>query len=245
MPIPRFHFPAPLSGKVQVALPDAAARHAARVLRLRHGDRITLFDGGGGEWQASVHAIARDSVVVDVGRHIAVEREAPLHIALGQSLCSGDKMDTVLQKSVQLGIARFQPLATRNSVVRLTETRGERRHLHWQNVALHACEQCGRNRLPEVLPTDDLQAWLQAQSQGDALRLMLAPDGSRRLADLAPSGTAIVVLVGPEAGLTQAEADSAERAGFTPVRLGPRVLRTETAGVTAIAAIQTLWGDLR
>jgi 16S rRNA (uracil1498-N3)-methyltransferase len=205
------------------------------------GDQITLFDGYGGEYEASIHDSGKNGVIVDIGKFCPIEREPAVTVCLAQGLASGDKMDTVLQKAVELGVTRFQPLATRKSVVRLTEERATRRALHWQQVAIAACEQCGRNQLPEVLEVDDINEWLVKRTQG--LRLMLTPNAPQRLADLSRPSEGLTLLVGPEGGLSDDEERLALDMGYTPVRLGPRVLRTETAGLAALAAIQVLWGD--
>ena len=238
--IPRLYCPFPLADAVQVALALNAAHHAAKVLRLRRGDEAVLFDGGGGEYAASIHHVGRDGVLVDVGRHRAEDRESPLRICLAQGLATGDKMDTILQKAVELGVTAFQPLLTQKSVVKLTDERAERRALHWQQVVIAACEQCGRNRLPEVRPLQQFDAWVVAQA---GTRLLLMPDATTRLAALPRPTDEVTLLAGPESGFSAAETQLAPASGFTPVRLGPRVLRTETAGLAALAAIQTLWGD--
>jgi 16S rRNA (uracil1498-N3)-methyltransferase len=243
VPVPRFHCSFSLAHAVQVRLPPSAAHHAAKVLRLRAGDDITLFDGSGGEYQASINTVERDAVLVDVGRHVAVEREAPFPICLAQGLSSGDKMDYTLQMAVQMGIARFQPLATRKSVVRLTEERGARRQQHWESVAVHACEQCGRNRLPEVGPVTELSEWLVTAGEAGDTRLLLSPEAKISLADLPRPHDELIMLVGPEAGLADDELAAAQAAGFQQVRLGPRILRTEVAGLAALAAMNALWGD--
>ena len=241
MPTPRFYCPFPLADAVQIELEPDSAHHAAKVLRLRRGDRVVLFDGSGGEYEASIHDVGRNAVVVDVGKFHAGDRESALKVCLAQGLASGDKMDTILQKSVELGVTRFQPLATRRSVVRLTEERGARRAQHWQQVAVAACEQCGRNHLPEVLAVEDFDCWIARQASG--LRLLLTPDAARRLADMPEPAGEVTLLAGPEGGFTDDEVTQALAAGYAPVRLGPRVLRTETAGLAALAAVQALWGD--
>jgi 16S rRNA (uracil1498-N3)-methyltransferase len=243
MPHPRFYCPPALADAVQINLSPTAAHHAAKVLRLRRGDQVILFDGTGGEYEASIHWIERNEVLVDVGRHLAVEREAPLSLCLAQGLSTGDKMDYTLQKAVQMGVARFQPLATRKSVVRLTEERGARRQQHWESVAIHACEQCGRNRLPEVSPVEDCETWLAGVQASPVVKLLLDPFADQRLTDLARPTGEVIVLVGPEGGLTDEEIAATQVAGFQPIRLGPRVLRTEVAGLALLAAINALWGD--
>ena len=238
--IPRLYCRFPLADAVQVALAPDAAHHAAKVLRLRRGDEAVLFDGSGGEYAASIHHVGRDGVLVDVGRHRAEDRESPLRICLAQGLATGDKMDTILQKAVELGVTAFQPLLTQKSVVKLTDERAERRALHWQQVVIAACEQCGRNCLPEVRPVEQFDAWVVVQT---GARMLLMPGAPQRLADTPKALDEITLLTGPESGFSSTETQLALTSGFTPVRLGPRVLRTETAGLAALAAIQTLWGD--
>lgn len=237
---PRFHVPAGLSPGAELSLPARAAQHVG-VLRMRLGDAVILFDGSGGEYTCTLARIGKSGVRVRVTSHNDVERESALNITLAQGLSSSDRMDYALQKATELGVSRVQPIATERSVVRVSEERAERKLVHWQNVVIAACEQCGRNRVPEVAPVVTLAALLSAV-RGDGLRLLLAPDAELRLRDLQPANT-IEVLIGPEGGLTEFERQSAERAGFTPVRLGPRVLRTETAPIAAISTLQAMWGD--
>lgn len=244
-----------------VALPEAVAHHALKVLRLRQGDALVLFDGTGGEYPATI---------IESGRHVQVrldarrelECEAPLSVTLIQALPSGDKMDLVIQKAVELGVAAIQPVQAKRSVLRLTGERAHKRLAHWQQVAISACEQSGRNRVPEVhdlLALPDYLATLTVTASRDAsvLRLLLSPHHALRLSELpqvssansthsthsAHAPSAVQLLVGPEGGFEAAEEDMARAAGFQPVRLGPRVLRTETAGLAALAALMTLWGD--
>ena len=240
MPVPRIYCQFEIADAVQVELGVNAAHHAARVLRLRRGDDVVLFDGKGGDYAASIHEVNRARVLVDVGRHRPDDRESALHVCLAQGLATGDKMDTILQKAVELGAAAFQPIASRRSVVKLTDERSARRAAHWQQVAIAACEQCGRNRLPDVRPVEEVDSWVVHQT---GVRLILAPDGAQRFADLPRPGESVTLLVGPEGGFSDAEVTLALAAGFKPVRMGPRILRTETAGLAALAAMQALWGD--
>jgi 16S rRNA (uracil1498-N3)-methyltransferase len=240
----RFYFRGKLGNGSEVRLPAEAAHHAARVLRLGAGDPVTLFDGHGGEFEAHIVRMDRGEVTIKTGAHLAVEREAPLEILLAQGLSSGDRMDLTLQKSVELGVAAIQPVATERSVVKLKEERAARRAEHWQNLVIAACEQCGRNRVPPVAPLLGLGEWLgQLGKPADDLRLMLSPHAAMSLRDLTPARDRIVLLAGPEGGLAPGEVQSAQSRGFAPVRLGPRVLRTETAALAALASIQAMWGD--
>ncbi|MBI2319273.1 MAG: 16S rRNA (uracil(1498)-N(3))-methyltransferase [Betaproteobacteria bacterium] len=237
---PRFHVGPGLSVGAELALPPRAARHVA-VLRLRPGDEVILFDGSGGEYACTLSRFVKGEARVLVAAKRDIERESALDITLAQGLSSADRMDYALQKATELGVGRIQPVATERSVVRLAEERAERKLLHWRNVVIAACEQCGRNRVPEVAATMTLAEFLSAEHGGD-LALLLVPEAERRLRDLEPARR-IVILIGPEGGFSKPERAAVERAGFTPVRLGPRVLRTETAPLAAISALQAMWGD--
>lgn len=240
---PRFFCPQALAPGALLALPESAARHAARVLRLTAGQAITLFDGRGGEYAARIAAVKKDEVSAEVLDWRAAECESPLSIRLVQALQAGDKMDLTVQKAVELGVAAIQPVASRRSVVRLDGERALRRVEHWRGVAASACEQCGRNRVPEVAAIETLDRWL-AKPAEVPLRLMLSPTATLGLSELPPARS-LELLIGAEGGLDPREAEMAAAAGFVGVRLGPRVLRTETAGLAALAAIQTLWGDFK
>lgn len=241
MRIPRLYVPLALSSGKVVELPEQAAAHCQRVLRLREGAALILFDGAGGEYQAQLVEAGKRGVRVQVGAHEAREAESPLRITLGQGVSRGERMDYTLQKSVELGVARIAPLETARSVVNLQGERRERRQQHWQGVVSAACEQCGRNRLPGLDDLAPLAAWLGGTHQG--LRLVLHHRGAQRLSQLPPP-QALTLLIGPEGGLEEAELAQARQAGFIPLCLGPRILRTETAAVAALSAIQALWGDL-
>ena len=244
---PRFHCPVRLELGARVDLPERVAHHAIRVLRLRSGDRLTLFNGAGGECSARIAAVERSRVSAEVLSWLPVERESPLSISLVQALQAGEKMDLTVQKAVELGVERIVPVASRRSVVRLADQRAVRRLEHWRGVVTAACEQCGRNRLPTVTAPESLESWLTRKSDPGAVRLLLAPNAGRSLATLpAPVANGRVeLLVGAEGGLAAEEVELALRCGFLPVRLGPRILRTETAGLAALTAIQFLWGDLK
>jgi len=239
---PRFFVDEALTVPGTLALPEAAAHHAAHVRRLRNGDSVTLFNGRGGEYAARIIAIGKHDVSVSIERHDPVERESPLSVTLVQALSSGERMDLTIQKAVELGVSRIVPVESERSVVRLKGERAEKRVAHWQQVVISACEQCGRNRIPEVRMISPLAVWLAAE-ETDAQRWLLLPGADVVLRDLPRPQKAIELLVGPEGGLTDAEIDAAQRAGYQPVRLGPRVLRTETAAPALLAAIQALWGD--
>ncbi len=241
---PRFFCPVPLAAGIAIDLPEGAARHAVRALRLAPGDALTLFDGRGGEYAARIAEVARARVAVEVLAWHDRECEAPLAITLVQALQVGEKMDLTVQKAVELGVSRIVPVLSRRSVLRLEGERAARRVEHWRAVAASACEQCGRNRLPVVEEITGLAAWLARPCAGDTLRLLLAPGAAVSLATLLPPpGQTIEVLIGAEGGLAPEETAAAVQAGFVPLSLGPRVLRTETAGLAVLAAIQARWGD--
>ncbi len=241
MATPRFYISVPLVANTRLDLPVAAAHHAARVLRLRAGDAVVLFDGRGGEYAAAITAVGKQQVAVETGAHHAVERESPIDVTLVQAISSGDRMDVTIQKAVELGATRVVPVESERCVVRLKGERAEKRVAHWQQIAIGACEQCGRNRVPEV--TEVVPFDVALARPGAAQRWLLAPGATSSLRDLPRAGKPIEILVGPEGGLTDAEIAAARRAGFEPVRLGPRVLRTETAAPALLAALQALWGD--
>lgn len=246
MTSPRFFCPEPLAIGAGLALPENAARHAARVLRLGTGATLTLFDGRGGEYVARITSVRKDEVQVEVHDWREAECESPLRVTLVQALQSGDKMDMTVQKAVELGVTEIQPVGSRRSVVRLDGERALRRVEHWRGVAASACEQCGRNRVPVLaglLPMDQWLSSLPPVSERQ-LRLMLAPGGETAMASLPPASD-VILLVGAEGGLDPQEAAAAASVGFMPVHMGPRVLRTETAGLAALAVLQALWGDFR
>lgn len=241
----RFHFQGKLGNGSEVRLHPDAAHHAVRVLRLAVGEPVVVFDGLGGEFEARITRIDRGDVSVKTGAHLDVERESPLHIRLVQGLSSGDRMDITLQKAVELGVAAIQPVATERSVVKLKDERAQRRVEHWQNLVIAACEQCGRNRVPEVSPLMGLPDWLaqlDMPAPDNEARLLLSPAAIVPLKALSPAPR-MTLLVGPEGGLSPAETQLAQSRGFKPVRLGPRILRTETAALAALSAIQAFWGD--
>ncbi len=246
MNAPRFYSPETLSVGACVALSESAARHAARVLRLREGDALILFDGRGGEFLARIARCGRDEVVAEMQTWRDRECESPLEITLVQALQAGEKMDLTVQKAVELGAQRIVPVASQRSVVRLEGDRARRRVEHWRAVAASACEQCGRNRVPEISELESLRQWLGRPFDHSALRLMLDPRSDNTLQTLVrpTGGLRVELLIGPEGGFAPEEEAMAVKAGFAGIRLGPRVLRTETAGLAALAAIQCLWGDL-
>jgi 16S rRNA (uracil1498-N3)-methyltransferase len=234
----------PLSVGAEVALPEAAAYHVARVLRLRAGAPLVLFDGSGADFRAEIVAVEGDRVRAMVVGNAPGLRESPLGITLVQAVSRSERMDWTLQKATELGVRCIQPVLSARSVVRLDERQAARKHRHWQAIVAGACEQCGRSVLPEVRAPLDLSRFL-AEVPRDGQRLVLNPTGPASLAGLASTAARVELLIGPEGGLDDAEIAAAGRAGFAPVRLGPRVLRTETAGIVALAVLQALWGDLQ
>ena len=239
----RIHVPAALAPGAVVALPPAAAHHLVHVLRAAVGDGVIVFHDGV-EFTAAVTRIDKHAVTVKLVLGSAIDRESPLACALAQAISSGERMDLTLQKAVELGIAGVQPLYSERSVVRLDAERAEKRVAHWQQVLIGACEQCGRNIIPGLaapVPVIDWLGVLPAAGAGE-LRVLLSPHASTRLAEL-PRPRSVTLLAGPEGGFTEVEADLAQQREFVAVRLGPRVLRTETAALAALAAINTLWGD--
>ena len=240
--VSRFFCPQALAPDSLVELPPAASHHALRVLRLDVGDAVTLFNGEGGEYAGRIAGTDR-GVRVQLAEWQSVERESPLELVLAQALPAGDKMDWVVQKAVELGVARIQPLLAARSVVRLSGERAAKRVAHWRSVAASACEQCGRNRVPEIAPILDLRQWLgRLPPENQLQRMLLAPQGGRRPRALA--GNRFLLLVGPEGGLDMEEAAAARLAGFADLSLGPRILRTETAGPAALAALGACCGDI-
>jgi len=238
---PRLYCDLALFAESEITLTEGAARHVA-ALRLQSGGALTVFNGLGGEYQASLIDTAKRGTRVRIHEHIAIERESALQITLALGISAGDRMDYSLQKATELGVTAIQPLATERSVVRLAADRAEKRLAHWQNVVIAACEQCGRNRVPQVGPVLALTNYLASVEPGQRL-LMLTPGAALALKQGART-TAITLLIGAEGGFGPDERAAAELAGFKPVSLGPRILRTETAPVAAIAVLQTLWGDL-
>lgn len=232
----------PLAADQELLLPAAQSAHLLRVLRLRAGARLTLFNGRGGEYGAELTGSGKSGARLAVRAHTAVERESPLRLTLLQGIARAERMDAIVQKATELGVQRIVPVSCEFSVVRLDAVHRERRAEHWRAVAIAACEQCGRNRLPQVDSVIDLG---EACAAADAeLRLMLAPQGSESLAAAARDMRSATLLVGPEGGLSGREQLQAQRSGFRSCRLGPRILRTETAPLAALAALQALAGDL-
>jgi 16S rRNA (uracil1498-N3)-methyltransferase len=237
--ISRFYFPGVLPRTGEVEFPPAVAHHALNVLRLGRGDSVVLFDGRGGELHARLDVCARLAVAVD-GQWQEVSRESPLDIVLIQALASSDKMDGIIQKAVELGASGIIPIQGARSVLRLAGERADKKREHWRQIVIAACEQCGRNRLPFVAPVQDLAAYF-AQAP-EVTRWVFVP-GGERLSTIQPVPSPIHLLIGPEGGWNDKELALCLRADSRMVGLGPRVLRTETAGLAALAALQVKAGD--
>ncbi len=244
MRLTRIFIDTALAAGQELALPADAANHVQRVLRLRAGAPLVLFNGRGGEYHATLLRADREATVASVGEHRPGDRDSPLQLTLLQGVSRGERMDTIVQKATELGVTRIQPLLSEFGVVKLDEAAAAKRRVHWQAVAVGACEQCGRNRVPEVAAALEYSVALAVAAAGPGLRVVLAPDAPQSLAATA-KGTALTLLIGPEGGLSARELLLAERAGFVACRLGPRVLRTETAPLAALALLQALLGDLR
>ena len=244
--MPRFFVDSALRSGELFALPAEVVRHV-QVLRLQPGDVIELFDGRGGHYEAALVELGKRDARVSIGAFHDVEHEPPYRIVLAQGVAGGDKMDWLLEKAVELGVASFVPLATARSVVRLTGERATRRHAHWQALAAAACEQCGRNRVPPVAAPAELTSWLDtlpATPREHELRLMLTPRARLSFDALPgepPQGD-VTLLIGPEGGLAPEEEAAAAACGFVGLSLGPRILRTETAGIAVLAALAARWG---
>jgi 16S rRNA (uracil1498-N3)-methyltransferase len=237
---PRFFVGIGLRVGATVELPDAVAHHAQHALRLRDGAAITLFDGRGGEYAARL--VAGRRAAAEVLAFDPVERESPLAVTLIQALVPNEKLDWVVEKSTELGVARIVPAPTARSVARIDGERLTRKRTHWREVAIAACCQCGRNRVPEIGDASTFAAALELARDCEA-RLLLAPGAGEALVRHARARS-IALAIGPEGGFTEQEIALAQRAGFVLAAFGPRVLRTETAGPAALAALQTLGGDL-
>jgi len=242
MRVSRVYAEVPVGGRVQLQLSGTAANHVARVLRLRPGDPLILFDDAGGEYAATVDALTRDAVRVTVGEYLDVNRESPLQVTLAQGISRGERMDVVVQKATELGVRRIVPVLAERTVVRLNAAQAANRLRHWRAIAIAACEQCGRNRLPQITPPMSLQDFLVSDYPA-GLRLVLSPEGGLTAREL-PASPAVTLLIGPEGGLSDAERSAALAAQFTGMMLGPRILRTETAALAALAVIQQRLGDL-
>ena len=243
MRLTRVFVNSPLAPDADVNLPAAAANHVGRVLRLRAGAVIVAFDGSGNDYRCEILAVEGDTVRVRVGPRSSGLSESPLRITLVQAVSRGERMDWTLQKATELGVRTIVPVLSARSVVRLDDKQAEKKQRHWQAIVAGACEQCGRSVVPEIRQPQELSRYL-ASSTREGQRFVLSPTGPASLAGLTSVGPRVELLIGPEGGLDDAELERAAAAGFAPVRLGPRVLRTETAGIVALTVLQATWGDL-
>jgi 16S rRNA (uracil1498-N3)-methyltransferase len=244
MRLTRIHVGGPLLTSSELLLPASGAYHLVRVLRLRIGAQLIVFDGTGNEHHAEIISIHDDKVSVRVGERITSTTESNLHITLVQGVSRSERMDWTLQKATELGVTAIAPVLTARSVVRLDDRQASKKLEHWQAVVVGACEQSGRRVVPIVHTPQRLRDYL-ATLQTESMRLVLSPNASIALTGLEKSPSHIELLIGPEGGLDEDELQLAEETGFLPVRLGPRVLRTETASVVALSVLQALWGDLQ
>lgn len=232
-----------LQANTEIQLSETASHHLARVLRMQAGEAITVFNGQGGEFAATIARVEKRYVIVNINEFIAREVESPLELCLAQGISRGEKMDYTIQKAVELGVKKIVPLFTERCNVKLDAERSEKRHQHWQAVIISACEQSGRNRIPELLPPQTLQEWLAQPKVGYAF--VLAPTAQQKLPEISKDqAKPMTVLIGPEGGLSNKEIADAEKQSYLPLNLGPRILRTETAAVAALTALQCKYGDL-
>lgn len=244
MRLSRIYVDLALIESAEYELTAETAHYIASVLRLKPGAPLVLFNGAGGEFEAQIEAVARGVVRVRTTRFQASARESPLSVCLGQGVARGERMDYIVQKAVELGVTRVDPLLTERVVVRLDGTRAQRRVAHWHGIAIHACEQSGRTRVPVMSAIAPLDRWLQRQPPPGGLKLILDPDADQGLTGIDYDGGPITLLIGPEGGLSAQERQLANDAGFIGIAFGPRVLRTETAAVAAVTALQLRFGDL-
>lgn len=239
--MPRFYCPLPLAAGLLVDLPEAVAHHL-HVVRQQAGAQLTLFNGDGGQYRATLQEVGKRRASAQVDAFEDVDVELPYAITLAQALPEASKMDWIIEKAVELGIAAIVPLAAQRCVTRLSGERAEKRHAHWQGIIVAACEQSGRNRLATLAPLDDVIKWLARAAP--APRILLSPRGTETLAAWASARAPhdVTLMVGPEGGFSPAEEDAAQAAGAIALTMGPRVLRTETAALAAAATLQAVWG---
>jgi 16S rRNA (uracil1498-N3)-methyltransferase len=240
--MPRFYVDAPIAAGSTCELPEETAHHAVHVLRLRAEETVTLFNGRGGEYAARVASIHKLRVSLEVLEHRAIERESPLHVMLVQGVSSGERMEFTIRKAVELGVTEIRPVLAASSVARPKGERAASRQAHWQRIAISACEQCGRNVVPVVYPLAPAISPFEASEA--ATRILLSPRGERSFSKVVDGkGPGFILAAGPEAGFDASEEAAFSAAGFVPASLGPRVLRTETAALAALAALNALRGD--
>lgn len=239
----RVHTLSVLQAGAVIELDAGAARHVSQVLRMKTGAEIVLFDGRGGEYPAVIQNCSRAGVSVALGEHRAIERESPVAITLWHGLCRGERMDIVIQKATELGVVIIQPVLCERSVVKLDEKRAAKKLAHWRNIAVSACEQSGRNRVPEINQPVPFASLVET-AESCAHAVLLHPDGTTSLAAIMrKAGSSMTLCTGPEGGFSDAERAAAQTAGMSVATLGPRILRTETAPLAALAVAQALAGD--
>ncbi len=239
----RIHIDAPLTVDQSVTLPPQASEHVGRVLRMDVGDPLVLFNGDGSDYAATLSSVSKREVLADVQSAQPRATESPLPLTLAQGVARGEKMDLIIQKATEMGVTRIVPLLTERAEVKLDLARATKRMAHWQAVIASACEQSGRARLPELLPTQPLRLWLDNLDDDNALRLALLPQATQRIASLRFGRAGGILVVGPVGGLGERDMALLAERGFAGLNLGPRVLRTETAGLAALAALQAIHGD--
>jgi 16S rRNA (uracil1498-N3)-methyltransferase len=242
MKTPRCYTSNALQEGRSIELETTSSHHLVNVLRMRAGQEIILFNGQGGEFTARIEEAGKKTLRVQIVDFHEVDRESPLAVTLAQGISRGQKMDFTLQKAVELGVHRIVPVLNERTTLRLRGERRAKKHDHWQHIIVAACEQCGRNRLPEVLPAIGLDDWLARDA--NAMKLVLDPTATQRLAGMPDPGRALTLLIGSEGGLSVEEIDRAVACGYRRVGLGVRILRTETAAVAALGVCQSLWGDM-
>jgi 16S rRNA (uracil1498-N3)-methyltransferase len=231
----------PLQEAKTLMLADEAAHHVARVLRLRSGDPLILFDGRGGEYEAEISTVDKRSVEVQIKQYREIDKGSPLHITLAQGISRGQKMDFIIQKAVELGVERIIPLMTEHGNVHLDEQRQQKKFEHWHGVIIGACEQSGCDKIPELVSPLAFDDWLALDN--GMIKLILHPESGTSLAKLSRPAGGLTLLIGPEGGFSDGEIQRACAAGYQVINIGPRILRTETAALAAISSCQTLWGD--
>ena len=228
----------------ELNLDEDQAHYIGRVLRMRAGDQLTIFNGQGGEFSATAQSIRKNTAVLLIGAQSDSNTESPLKVHLVQCISRGERMDFIMQKATELGVKRISPVVSEYGVVKLDTKRAAKRRDHWQSVTESACEQSGRTRPPLIDPPMDLNTWFGSRTKETDTDLLLRPGAATSLAAMPTPGTKVCLLIGPEGGFSDSEYDDAELAGFNAVSLGPRILRTETAAIAAITIVQSRWGDL-
>ncbi len=242
MRVSRIYTDVPLTENLSAELNPKTSHYISRVLRLKEGTSLILFDGSGRQFDASINHISKNSVTVDVGPADQTSVESPLNIHLGIAISKGDRMDWVIQKATELGVSEITPLLSQRVEVKLKGERLQKKQEHWQQIGISSCEQCGRNLVPQVHPLTDASSWINAVN---AEKKFVLHHRSEHALDPTAQVNSIALLIGPEGGLAEQEIITAEQHGFSSLRLGPRVLRTETAPLAAIAILQNIWGDIK